>query len=1154
MKSVKKPILGSLVIAFAFLLLVSVLITQRSSEKIFDEEVLARVNGVEQIFQRELEKESQVLAGLIHFLEKDKELQAAWIAQDREKLLRYSTPILNGIKEKFRVTHFYFHDLDSVNFLRVHNPPRFGDHIGRFTIQEAAAKQKLSFGIELGPFDTFTLRVVMPWRINGRVTGYIELGEELDYLSPKLKTALGAEVFFIINKKFLEQKKWEEGLAMMGQTGNWDAFADYVVFDSTMDEVPGKIFEQLLAHRHQYDNNSHKLFFFDLTMGDRLFRGSFLPLKDVADKELGEIVVLNDITGQQATMNNLFTRNIFSALVVGGILFCLLWVLLHRIELTLARDNNELLAEINERKLLERSLRENEKKLSQIVEGSSIPTFVIDNNHTIIFWNKACEKLTGLVAVEMIGSQNQWQAFYSENKPTLADCLLDSMDDDAIRSVCGRHVQKSMIQEGVYEGESFFSDLGEQGRWLFYSAAPLLDLDGRPMGAIQTFHDVSLAKQAATELKVSKEAADSANRAKSAFLANMSHEIRTPMNAIIGMTSLALQRAISPKVKEYLEVVKASSNSLLALINDILDFSKIESNKLIIEDIDFSLHDILSNIVDMFKIKAEEKGLHFAVDTLSDVPDRITGDPLRLGQILTNLLSNAIKFTEKGEVMLDITSQGKSSGRVMLQFAVSDTGIGIKQEKLENIFTAFLQADDSITRAYGGTGLGLSICRKLVGMMGGDDIKVESVPGKGSIFSFTVSFGIQPMENYYAGIGEFSGKKVLVVDDDIVLVNLLQEMLELSGFEVDSVTLPSEALKMLQEKARQGFFYDLVIMDLLMPEHDGICTTQKIKADMMLADTPIIILTGFGKEFEEHRARQVGVSAFLHKPVNQVILFDNIRAILFPESVGETEPTEQADQASKLLKGRRVLLVEDNPFNQMLAKEVLEDVGIVVVVANDGREALDKMDERFDVILMDVQMPDMDGFEATMMIRREKKYDHVPIIAMTAHAMSGDREKCVAAGMNDYIAKPFHPEEVFDLLAKYIVGGEFPVKSSASNPVKNIAGGASVDQDGIRDFLRSRYKMDDEKINKLIVAAKKSLASQLVAGREALGAGDVEALSIVAHTMKGSLRVMGLERLAALAEGIEKQKVRAGDRDVVVVLIKKLDALSDALQPFLMRS
>ena len=1117
-----------------------------------DEEVLARVKGVEQIFQRELEKESRVLVGLIHFLEEDKALQAAWLARDRQALLRHSTPIFNGIKEKFRVTHFYFHDLDSVNFLRVHNPPHFGDEIDRYTMQEAAAGQKTSYGMELGPFGTFTLRVVVPWLINGRLAGYLELGEELDYLSPKLKTALGAEVLFAINKKFLDQAKWEEGLAMLGRSGDWDAFDDYVVFDYSLAGVPGQILKQLMGHSHQYDINAHKLFFFDLPLEDQFYRGSFLPLKDVAGQELGEIVVLHNITGKLATMRTLFVRNMVSAILVGGVLFVLLWFLLQKIELTLAREHGELLAEINERALLERSLRENEKKLSQIVEGSSIPTFVIDNNHSVIFWNKACEKLTGLAAAEMIGTRNQWQAFYAESKLTLADCLLDSLDDEAIRAVCGWDLLKSTIQEGVYEGELFFPDFGEKGRWLFYSAAPLFNLDGRIIGAMQTFHDVSLAKQAAEDLQFAKEAAESANRAKSAFLANMSHEIRTPMNAIIGMTSLALQRAISPKVKEYLEVVKASSNSLLALINDILDFSKIESNKLIIEEIDFSLHDILSNIVDMFKVKAKEKGLHLAVDSLSDVPDRLTGDPLRLGQILTNLLSNAIKFTEQGEVSLDITNQGKSSGRVMLQFAVSDTGIGIKQDKIENIFSPFIQADDSITRAYGGTGLGLSICRKLVGMMGGDDIKVESRPGKGSVFSFIVPFGAQPMENYYSRTGEFSGKKVLVVDDDIALVNLLQEMLELSGFEVDSVTLPSEALKLLQERAAQSVFYDLVILDLLMPEHDGICTTQKIKADLALADTPIIILTGFGKEFEEYRARQVGVSAFLHKPVNQAILFDNIRSVLNPESGGAKEAAEEAEKPPVLFKGCRVLLVEDNPFNQMLAKEVLEDGGVAVEVANDGREALEKMNESFDLVFMDVQMPEMDGFEATRMIRQEKKYDHVPIIAMTAHAMSGDRDKCVAVGMNDYISKPFYPEQVFKLLAEYVrAEDQAAAKSRGVYSDQNFSGCATVDYECIRGFIRNRYKMDDEKIDKLILVAKQSLAEQLIVGREALEVGDMTAVSIAAHTIKGSLRVMGLDQLATMAEGLEKLQVRAGDQDVAVVLKKKVDALGEALQPLL---
>ena len=755
-------------------------------------------------------------------------------------------------------------------------------------------------------------------------------------------------------------------------------------------------------------------------------------------------------------------------------------------------------------------LKEADARLREVTENVPVAIFQYsvdqDNRFVIPFMSHAIRSICGASAEDLMRDTSRLLGcVHPEDRERFTAALGRPHAKAEAKSIDFRMLHQTTGQTVWVHGEAHPRQL-PNGLWVWNGY----------------FTDVTEAQKIAVELQRAKDQAVAANSAKSDFLANMSHEIRTPMNGVLGMADLLLDTTLDAEQSEYVGIVKSSADALLRVINDILDFSKIEAGKLLIEKIPFHLPQTMDETMKTVSMRARDKGLELLCDIAPDVPVAIVGDPGRLRQILVNLVGNAIKFTSQGAIVVRVGFESQDADGLMLHFSVSDSGIGIAAEKLGNIFEAFSQEDSSTTRRFGGTGLGLTICARLVEALGGK-IWVESEIGRGSVFHFTMRVGVD-RNNAKLEVPEYSfkGLRMLVVDDLDVNRAIVTRSLESEGVTVHAVSSGALALQWLEDKGVAGKPCDLVVLDALMPDMDGFELAQRILGLPHCGSVPLVMLSSSGARSDAQRSREAGITAYLAKPVSRVELHQVLARVLHlnldvPPSFAEVGVSQDAPRTLDLL------LVEDNAINQKLAIALLERWGHRVTVAENGQVALDWVSKHtFDVILMDMMMPVMDGLEATRRIRaKETAGSRIPIVAMTANAMESDRERCLEAGMDDYISKPIKAQELLALLQNVGRGGMPPVVPASMDATQEPIADNQVLQDFAFDYAAGLKAMDQEILEIIGQAFLDQWPDDIEKVFNSIAKGDQMPTLHTAHALKATMAMFGAEPASQLAARIE---------------------------------
>ena len=754
-----------------------------------------------------------------------------------------------------------------------------------------------------------------------------------------------------------------------------------------------------------------------------------------------------------------------------------------------------MLRDITERKRAEEALRQSNMRFQRLVDSDIVGIIILTHEGVIEEANDAF--------LEMIG--------YSRKQLGRKEITVEAITPHEYRSLDERAFIQLNSKGRCTPWEKEFTRRDETRIPVLIG---LTQLDERTFTILGFVLDISVQKATEAQLQLAKEAADAANTAKSAFLANMSHEIRTPMNAIIGMTEMVLDTPLTGGQREYLEIVQQSAESLLSILNDILDFSKIEAGKLELSSHEFRLRDCIGGTLKTLAIQAAKKGLELICDIRSGVPDRLLGDSARLRQIVVNLVGNAIKFTERGDVIVRLALDYRSEQKVILHCQVQDTGIGIPASKRDLLFRAFEQVHSSMTRKYGGTGLGLAICAKLVELLGGK-IWFESQMGVGSTFHFTVAMDVA--EDIFVPLSEMHDAAVLVVDDHPVSRQALADLLSSWGLHPALVNGAEQALALLNSnKALSAEPFALCLIDASMPQTDGFELVSQLRPQLSERTGPIIMLLSSSDRTGDLKlCDELGVTAHVTKPINHSELFDTISAVLDGQIPGEAAAANLAIKAESQLC-YDILLVEDSLFNQKLAVGLLEKRGHRVTVANNGLEGIEALSRgRFDLVLMDIQMPEMDGLEATQRIRDHERQtrQHIPIVAMTAQAMIGDRDRCLQAGMDAYLVKPIHAKQLYETIEAILTDNPAP-----NEPLRAISietrridlGSALHAVNGDHELLRQIFQAFLEECPLLLDNIQSALARE-----------DAAACQMAAHTLKGAVRTFGADTASRLAADIE---------------------------------
>lgn len=777
--------------------------------------------------------------------------------------------------------------------------------------------------------------------------------------------------------------------------------------------------------------------------------------------------------------------------------------------------------DVTSKRLSERELQDSYQRLNDIIEFLPDPTIVIDSDGVVLAWNKAVEEVSGVSKNDMIGKGNHEYAlpFYGQRRPILIDhALIDDLETGPLM----KNYESLERRSGLLYGEVYTPRVFQgQGAYFWGVAGPLRDHTGKIVGAVECMRNVTERRMVETELTRSKVAAEAATRAKSEFLANMSHEIRTPMNSIIGFGHLMQSADLEPAHREYLNKMMSSADSLLSIIGDILDFSKIEAGKFVLEDVEFKLDHVLEKICNMVAVKAEGKGIDFVLSVEPEVPFYLRGDPLRLEQVLTNLVNNAVKFTEKGEVSLIVSCADSCTSSTRIKFTVRDSGIGLSSEEISNLFDSFTQADASTTRKYGGTGLGLAIARSLVELMGGT-VSVESQPEVGSSFYFTIA-----LDSVDKGIGLSlpSGKeglKVLVVESSRLAREFIRTTLEKSSFRVAVDSTASSSLERLKSPAGREEL-GLILMSCKLSDMPVLKAVERIKAIAELENVPVVLMAPVdADEVFRREAALLGVDGFVSRPVTRLSLHVSLLGGFSSVKTGAIAVAEEPAEIDPVAgKKSKILLVEDNELNQQVARRMLESMGLSVDVAENGRKALEALEtEIYNLVIMDIQMPVMDGLTAAKMIRAEERYRDLPILAMTAHAMPGDRAKSFEAGMNEHLTKPIDPDELKKALDKYLETGSTLYKPDAGADTGNS--GINIELPGI-DSEKGLRNIGGRELSylKVLLGFKEHYTDFGKELEEALAESGSEQALLKIHSLKGVAGNIGADKLYELCRIIE---------------------------------
>jgi PAS domain S-box-containing protein len=986
-------------------------------------EITANISKVSSDLHMVLDQQAFGLSMAAQPIAANANVQKALRESDADRLMADWQPVFETLCRQYKLTHFYFFDINRVCLLRIHNPEKRGDVINRFTAIEAERTGKPASGIELGPLGTFTLRMVQPVFEADRLVGYVELGKEIEDILQTIDAQSDNQLAVVIGKEHLYRQTWEDGMRMLGRLPDWDRLSHNVVIYASQGRLPD-IFapwaDQTAGKQANYETSR------EIAFDGKDWRVSATPLQDVSGKRVGDLLIMRDITTVKVAFARMMVLGGTGAAMLLALLVGFIYVLLRRTDAGIRAQ--------------QAALRESEESYrNQFANNSAVMLLIDPKDGAIIDANAAALRFYGYQLEQLL-----------------------TMRITDINTMSAFEVRQSMASVPQGQGARFeFQHRLADGSLRNVEVSSSSIHFGGSIVLHSIIHDITERKQVEAELhetNLQLEAAivlaDAANVAKSEFLANMSHEIRTPMNGVIGMTGLLLDTELDDEQRRYAEIVRSSGNSLLCLINDILDFSKIEAKKLDLEMLNFDLSSLLDDFAGTMAVRTHEKGLELLCAADLNVPTLLCGDPGRLRQILTNLVGNSIKFTHAGEVAVRVLidegsgcmDQGMESRvqqegeTVLLRFSVFDTGIGIPKDKIGLLFDKFSQADASTTRQYGGTGLGLAISRQLAELMGGE-AGVSSEEGKGSEFWFTARFNKQAVGAHKESIppADLHGIRVLIVDDSATSREILTTRFVSWGIRPTDVKDGPGALQALYLALNENDPFCIAVIDMRMPDMDGETLGQTIRADKRLAGTRMILLTSVGTRGDALRFQQIGFSAYTTKPVQHL----ELKAVL-SLALAEREGIEpkliatrhSAREKINLFTDRkaRILLAEDDITNRLVALGILKKLGLSADAVPNGAEALIAMQTKpYDLVLMDVKMPVMDGFEATKRIRNyelgitnKAQTDDssssfvIPIIAMTANAMQGDRELCLEAGMNDYIIKPVSPQVLAEVLEKWL--------------------------------------------------------------------------------------------------------------------------------------